>query len=162
MARTASLDGPYTKGERRFCRVIEATHSLAISPRLASSDVTLTILATLGYPCRMRTAWLALIALVGCGERTSVLGSREGFIDGTCTGHPGNPRVLVYTYENQWRHVSNLTARAAILGMCTTRGFTVSSTNDMFAINATQLAQFDVVVFGVTSGIGLDDQAHKD
>src|SRR5262245_48208570 len=110
----------------------------------------------------MRTAGLALLALAGCGARTSVLGGREGVIDGVCMGEAGKPRVLVYTYENQWRHVSNLTARAVILGMCTSRGFSVSSTNDVFAINTNQLAQFDVVVFGVTSGMGLDDRAHKD
>src|SRR5262249_14950639 len=29
-------------------------------------------------------------------------GGVTGVIDGRCTGTPGKPRVLVYTYENQW------------------------------------------------------------
>jgi type 1 glutamine amidotransferase len=70
--------------------------------------------------------------------------------------------VLVYTYENMWRHPSNLYARGAILDMCTTRGFSVTSSNDPHAINAGRLAQTDVVVFAVTSGEGLDASAKVD
>jgi uncharacterized protein len=78
-----------------------------------------------------------------------------GVIDGTCAGQPAAPRVLVYTYENMWRHVSNYYARNAVLAMCDTRGYTVSSSNDPRVFNAAQLAQFDVVVFAVTSGSGM-------
>ncbi len=87
---------------------------------------------------------------------------KQGFLDGACTGQPGKPRVLVYTYENYWRHASNLTARATWLGMCATRGFNVSSSNDPHVFNAEQLAQFDVVVFSVTSGSGIDDAGKAD
>lgn len=79
-----------------------------------------------------------------------------GWFDGACTGQPGKPRVLVYSYENQWRHLSNYHARQALLDMCTTRGLHVMSSNDPHVFNATQLAQFDVVVFAVTSGSGID------
>jgi hypothetical protein len=79
-----------------------------------------------------------------------------GGLDGTCSGQPGKPRVLVNTHENQWRHLSNLHARQALLDMCATRGFTVASSNDPHVSNATQLAQFDVVAFAVTSSAGID------
>ena len=117
----------------------------------------------------MRLA-LSLALVAACGDTTTPPappGSEAsvrslGVIDGVCTGEPGKPRVLVYTYENEWRHLSNLYARGAILGMCATRAFNVSSTNDVFAINAHQLAQTDVLVFAVTSGMGLDDAAKAD
>jgi type 1 glutamine amidotransferase len=79
-----------------------------------------------------------------------------GGTDGYCEGEAGRPRVLVYTFENMWRHQSNLTARGLVYAMCETRGFTVTTTNDPHAINATRLADADVVVFAVTSGNGLD------
>ena len=114
----------------------------------------------------MRIAWLVVVALGGCGDSGSAPPTfsdapprSEGVLDLQCTGEPGKPRVLVYTYENQWRHESNLTARSVIATMCTTRQFSVSATNDVFAINSHQLASIDVVVFSVTSGSGLDDIA---
>ena len=79
-----------------------------------------------------------------------------GAIDGQCAGQPGRPRVLVYSYENLWRHLSNYYARAALLGMCASRGFSVTTTNDPHAFSAERLASIDVVVFGVTSGNGMD------
>jgi type 1 glutamine amidotransferase len=85
-----------------------------------------------------------------------------GGVDGTCSGDPGRPRVLVYTYENQWRHLSNYYARQALFEMCTTRGFQVTSSNDPHVFNAAQLAQFDVVVFAVTSGSGIDRLGKED
>jgi cytochrome c len=85
-----------------------------------------------------------------------------GMLDGGCTGHPGRPRVLVYTYENLWRHLSNLHARAAIGDMCASRGFTVETTNDPHSINATRLANIDVVVFSITSGSGIDRFGKQD
>lgn len=85
-----------------------------------------------------------------------------GVIMYTCTGQPGQPRVLVYTFENMWRHASNIDAETQIFNMCTTRGFTVMTTNDPLAINATNLAKADVVVFAVTSGPGLDSLAQHD
>src|SRR5438067_5104957 len=95
---------------------------------------------------------LVCAAIAACGGddlREQDPGSlpNAGMIDGTCAGQPGAPRVLVYTYENMWRHMSNYFARTAILGMCESRGFTVSTSNDPHVFNAPQLAQFDVVVF---------------
>lgn len=86
----------------------------------------------------------------------------QGYIDALCTGQPGRPRVLVYTYENVWRHISNYYARLAIYNMCQTRGFNVTITNDPHAINATRLADFDVIVFSLTSGLGLDTPGQAD
>src|SRR5436853_3431603 len=79
-----------------------------------------------------------------------------GAIDGSCAGEAGRPRVLVYTYENLWRHGSNLTARAALLDMCETRGFTVATTNDPRTMNPQQLAAVDVIVFAISSGSAMD------
>jgi type 1 glutamine amidotransferase len=85
-----------------------------------------------------------------------------GMIDGLCEGDAGRPRVLVYSYENLWRHLSNWYARDAIFDMCESRGFTVTTTNDPKAINATRLGEHDVVVFAVTSGVGLDAASRAD
>jgi type 1 glutamine amidotransferase len=123
-----------------------------------------------------KTIWAAALLLAACGDNgaardatTTDDGSGPppemrplGGIDGTCSGQPGRPRVLVYTYENQWRHVSNIYARQALLDMCATRGFNVSSSNDPHVFNATQLAQFDVVAFAVTSGSGIDAAGKAD
>ncbi len=117
----------------------------------------------------MRPASLLLV-LLACGRTTPAVPDDAapadsrllGWIDGECDGIAGAPRVLVYTYENQWRHLSNYYARAALLGMCQTYGFHVESTNDPHAINAVQLARFDVVVFAVTSGSGIDGAGKRD
>lgn len=128
-----------------------------------------------------KTIWAAALLLVACGDsgaaRDAAVSDAPvidavidappeprplGGLDGTCSGQPGRPRVLVYTYENQWRHLSNLYARQALLDMCSTRGFTVASSNDPHVFNATQLAQFDVVAFAVTSGSGIDAAGKAD
>jgi len=85
-----------------------------------------------------------------------------GLIDGRCTGVAGKPRVLVYTYENQWRHISNYYARLAIYNMCVSRGFNVDTSNDATVLNKAQLANYDVVVFGITSGVGVPAALHPD
>jgi type 1 glutamine amidotransferase len=120
---------------------------------------------------------LCIAVLFGCGDNSArrdagVLDAavidaavpdarRSGWLDGTCEGQPGKPRVLVYTYENQWRHLSNYHARKALLDMCVTRGFNMASSNDPYVFNTTQLDQFDVVVFAVTSGSGIDAAGKK-
>jgi uncharacterized protein len=86
----------------------------------------------------------------------------EGQLDGLCEGEPGTPRVLVFARENLWRHESNYDARLAIYDMCETRGFTVETTNDPLAINATRLAHTDVVVFSLTSGDVMDALGRAD
>ncbi len=104
----------------------------------------------------------------GCGDGLGPVDAAPsdvrslGALDGECLGSPGRPRVLVYTFENLWRHLSNYTARLALYDLCRTHGFTVRTTNDPRAINATRLADADVVVFSVTSGSGLDDASKAD
>jgi len=120
-----------------------------------------------------------IVTLVGCGADDAPAtdaavnadagivadappGRPWGVIDGACTGQPGRPRVLVYSRENLWRHLSNFYARLAIYDMCTTRGFNVLTTNDPLAINAARLSEIDVVVFAITSGPGIDDLGRAD
>jgi type 1 glutamine amidotransferase len=117
--------------------------------------------------------WLVALVLGACGDNgnepvpppaeagVTPADAREGALYVT-PGQPGKPRVLVYTFENYWRHYSNIDAAIAIGGMNATRGFTILSTNDPLAINAKHLAQADVVVFAVTSGNGLGDQSQAD
>lgn len=124
---------------------------------------------------RTITLLLAALNLAGCEERAATPDAavaidaspppdarRMGVIDGVCAGVAGQPRVLVYTYENQWRHVSNYYARGMYFELCEARGFHVESSNDSKVFNATQLAAFDVVVFAVTSGSGIDDDGKRD
>ncbi len=101
------------------------------------------------------------VADAGVGETTDAW-RPEGHIDITLEGEPGKPRVLVYTYENFFRHYSNIDCSHAILHMSTTRGFTVSLTNDPWSINQKNLAKVDVVVFAITSGSGIDPQGQAD
>jgi hypothetical protein len=60
-------------------------------------------------------------------------------------GEPAKPRVLVYTYESYWRHYSNTDSFVSILNMVQTRGFSFAQTSDPLAINATNLANHDVL-----------------
>jgi type 1 glutamine amidotransferase len=124
----------------------------------------------------MRPALLLLVLLAACdGARTPHDGAIDtaeavpapeilpaAAIDGACDGTPGAPRVLVYTYENLWRHLSSWYARSAVLDMCRTRGFHVESSNSPRVFDAATLARFDVVVFAVTSGSGMDAHARRD
>jgi uncharacterized protein len=111
-------------------------------------------------------AWI--IAMVGCavaacGDNLPAPDAQpQGHIELILEGQPGKPRVLVYTFENLWRHPSNLDCRATVVNMNTTRGFTVVTTNDPLAINATNLAEIDVIVFAVTSGDGLTASGRAD
>ena len=96
------------------------------------------------------------------GDSSQPDGRPLGGIDAICTGQPDGVRVLVYTFENVWRHLSNYYARQAIYNMCQTRGFNVTITNDPLSINATRLADADVVVFSITSGNGIDSLGQAD
>jgi hypothetical protein len=86
----------------------------------------------------------------------------DNFIDVRLDGQPGRPRVLVYTFSNVWYHISMIYLRAALLNMRDTRGFTVIATNHPLAINAKTLAEVDVIVFAVTSGVGLTASGRAD
>jgi type 1 glutamine amidotransferase len=85
-----------------------------------------------------------------------------GHIELKLEGDPDKPRVLVYTFENFWRHPSNIDCRGAIVDMHSSRGYTVATTNDPAAINAHQLADYDVLVFAITSGSGITPDGQRD
>lgn len=125
----------------------------------------------------MAASLIALAAICACGDNrllqeapsppeagvTPAPDARpEGHIEITIPGQPGKPRVLVYTFENFYRHYSNMDSRGVIMNMSNTRGFTVSVANDPLAINAKNLAQVDVIVFAFTSGSGLNSLGQAD
>jgi len=94
-------------------------------------------------------AWLVAAAACGAGRGDPV-------IDAACAGG-GGPRVLVFWRETLWMHPSAPVAAAALVDMCTSRGFTVTSSRDPRVFDDDRLADTDVVVFAVTSGEVLDD-----
>ena len=112
----------------------------------------------------MRSCLIAVALLAACGDNLPDGSDArpEGHIELHLDGQPGKPRVLVYTFENFWRHASNLDCRGVIVNMNTTRGFSVTTTNDPLAINAENLKDIDVIVFAVTSGDGLDALGRAD
>lgn len=61
-------------------------------------------------------------------------------------------RVLMLTATAGFRHDSIATAREALLMLGASNGFTVTATEDLSAINASNLQNFDVVMFANTSG----------
>jgi type 1 glutamine amidotransferase len=64
----------------------------------------------------------------------------------------------VFSAENLWNHESNPIAAQALLAMCGTRGYTVTTSHDPGAFFE-QLPATDVVVFAVTSGPVLSAEA---
>ncbi len=112
---------------------------------------------------------VAIVMLAGCGDNgpaagRDAAGSAEtrDLVFLRQPGEPGKPRVLVYTFENYWRHVSNISCMDALLAMTATRGFAIEVTNHPEAINATTLSGIDVVAFCVTSGDGLSARSKND
>jgi type 1 glutamine amidotransferase len=79
-------------------------------------------------------------------------------IDAHCDGIAGKPRVLVFSAENLWNHPSTPIAAQTFLTMCQTRGYSVTASRDPAAF-LEQLPATDVVVFAVTSGPVLTDEA---
>ena len=124
----------------------------------------------------MRRALLIPLVLAACGRQPVTVDAAitddadapapevlpAAVMTGACEGQPGAPRVLVYSFENLWRHLSNWYAHVAMLDMCRTRGFHVESSNSPRVFDAATLARFDVVVFAVTSGSGMDARAKRD
>jgi len=86
----------------------------------------------------------------------------DEFIASRNPGEPGKPRVLVYTFENAWQHLSMLDCANAVAKMHDTRGFTILTSNHPLAVNASVLAEVDVIVFCVTSGSGLTASGKAD
>lgn len=121
-----------------------------------------------------RALLIVLVVIAACGDnregepREAGAGSDATVVPETdyifqrLPGEPGKPRVLVYTFENYWRHYSNLSCMVALMSMQTSRGFTVLVTNHPNGINAKNLAEVDVVAFCVTSGSGLNAQSKAD
>jgi uncharacterized protein len=131
----------------------------------------------------VRMRWLrplmAIAALAGCGDNelpdpapidaaappgtpADDVFEPDGHIELHVPGQPGKPRVFVYTFENFWRHASSLDCRGQVVNMFSTRGFTVTTTNDPLAINAKHLADKDVLVLCITSGSGLNARGRTD
>ena len=114
---------------------------------------------------------VALALAAACGDNAARPPGTEGespvlpaddFVALRLPGEPGQPRVLVYTFENVWHHPSMITLRGALINMHDTRGFSIIATNHPLAINAATLAEADVIVFAVTSGVGLTASSKKD
>jgi type 1 glutamine amidotransferase len=62
-------------------------------------------------------------------------------------------RVLMLTATAGFRHDSIATARQVLTGLGTSSGaFTITATEDLSAVNATTLTNFDVLFFAMTSG----------
>lgn len=97
----------------------------------------------------------AMIGALGCADPISP----PPVLDGSCPGDGVGPRVLVFSRETLWQHPSTPVAQAAILDLCAARGFAVTATRDPAAFHGDRLAAYDVVVFAVTSGNVLDDDA---
>jgi type 1 glutamine amidotransferase len=127
-----------------------------------------------GMSSTTRALLIALAALAACGDNRAwnapeagvgsdaTVPQTDDYIFTRLQGEPGKPRVLVYTFENYWRHYSNLSCMVALMTMQTTRGFTVLVTNHPNGINAKNLAEVDVVAFCVTSGSGMSAQSKSD
>ncbi len=96
----------------------------------------------------------ALATVVACSGSPSE--PREAVIDAECAGR-GGPRVLVFSRETLWMHPSMPVARAALVDLCASEGFSVVASSDPAVFDADRLAATDVVVFAVTSGNVLDD-----
>ncbi|MBK7071081.1 MAG: ThuA domain-containing protein [Myxococcales bacterium] len=105
----------------------------------------------------MRPLVLLLALAAACGDDLVV--RRDPVIDAACRGTADQPRVLVFSRETLWTHPSTPVARAALVDMCATRGFTVTASSDPAAFTSGVLADVDVVVFAVTSGNVLDEPA---
>ncbi len=104
-----------------------------------------------------------MVVVAGCGDNEPAPeAGPEGHIELHLDGDPGKPRVLVYTFENFWRHASNLDCRNTVVNFHFTRGYTITTTNDPLAITAANLADHDVIVFCVTSGDGLSQLGRDD
>jgi type 1 glutamine amidotransferase len=111
----------------------------------------------------LRTVAL-LVVFAGCGDTAAAPDAAaplEPWLEAGCTGTPGSPRVMVFSAENLWNHASNSVAELALLNLCVTHGFNVVATRDPEAFVAGHLDNVDVIVFAVTSGPVLTDEARQ-
>lgn len=106
----------------------------------------------------------ACLAVGGCKAVTEGDNSPPGPASGAQVGatDAGAPpsthalRVLLYEKETEWFHPSNPIADKAMLAEGASLGWTMTSTKDPGVFTTQGLAQFDVVVFLLTSGMTLD------
>ena len=94
------------------------------------------------------TAAVLLHAAVACSSQSS-----SSQTPGTPSPQPGPVRVLMLTATTGFRHDSIATARQALTSLATsTAAFVVTPTEDISLITASNLANYDVLFFALTSG----------
>ena len=71
------------------------------------------------------------------------------------------PRVLIFSRQTFWQHPSNCVAAQNLTVCGMARGWTVNSTSDPSVFTDANLANYDVVVFAVTSGTVFDDDDQR-
>jgi type 1 glutamine amidotransferase len=87
-------------------------------------------------------------ALVGCGEQETQWTFRGG----------AGPSVLLFSRTTGFRHGSIEPAVTSLQEVGAARGWTVAATEDPTVFEAAALAEYDVVVFLLTTGDVLDEQ----
>jgi type 1 glutamine amidotransferase len=106
----------------------------------------------MGPSARARAAALVLLLIngVSCAMCSS---SRSGNPNVPGGGSGAPIRVLMLTATAGFRHGSIATARQVMAGLAASSGaFTVTATEDLSAITAASLANYDVLFFALTSG----------
>jgi type 1 glutamine amidotransferase len=90
---------------------------------------------------RLPVLLAAVVASQGCGDNTKPVSA------------------IVFTRQTQWMHTSNPLASQALVDMGTREGWTVQVSDDPAVFTKDALAHTDVVIFSITSGDILDDNA---
>jgi type 1 glutamine amidotransferase len=89
---------------------------------------------------------LAILAAAGCGSSATPSPSPSG-------SAAGPVRVLLFTATAGFRHDSIATARQTMSSMASSSGeFVVTTSEDVTDLGQARLAQFDVLMFGMTTG----------
>ena len=101
------------------------------------------------------TGQTAMTATTGSTGSTGSTGA-TGFVATGDTAAPLPPRVLLFTKTEGFRHGSIDQAVPALQNEGTLRGWTVTHTEDAQIFDPVSLADFDVVVFLLTTGDVLD------
>lgn len=97
---------------------------------------------------RRWSAAVLLLAAVACSSQSS-----PSQTPATPSPQPGPVRVLMLTATTGFRHDSIATARQALTSLATSTGaFVVTPTEDISLITASNLANYDVLFFALTSG----------
>jgi cytochrome c len=105
----------------------------------------------MGSPSRLIAAGLALFIGIVSSATCSSNSSANRNVPGGPTGAP--VRVLMLTATAGFRHGSIDTARRVVSELGTSSGeFTVTATEDLSAVTASTLANYDVLFFALTTG----------